>query len=295
MALSDPRLLFGIHSATFYNRTTRIPYGQLRVLQGSTFSLSGETVTQFGGSLRFPWGVEDGNIETTLSLTFNEYPDFLYELFLGKQPTATTGETTGNVTAITNQNGTSAVNSTTGIASIAAKGSSEADLKFGKYTAIVLSGGTTVDIYASSDVDFARGTDGTAQNDLLKITASPLTIPDSGATVDIPNFGITITGGSGTVSMTEGDTATFEVRPINSKASVAVVGATTDVFPTVGAYLYAQQRGTGDLFELDVYSLKATGLPHNFNAKEFSEAEITMDAFYDSSRGGVFSMRSITI
>lgn len=293
MALSDPRIVFGIHSVTPYNRTTREPYGILKVLQGSTFSLSGDLISLNGGSFRFPWAIEDGNITAELSMTFNEYPDFLYTLFLGKEPTANSAEASGNVSTITNASGTSVVDATTGIASVAATSGDEADLKFGTIV-VKAASATTVDLYYSSDVDFNRGTDGSFENDLLKVTSSPITIPDSGATVTDTTFGLEFTGGSGTVGMTAGDTAVFSVRPINSGSSEVVVGGVSDVFPEFGAYVYAQQRGSGQMFELDIYRLKALGLPHNFNSKEFSEAEVTAQAYYDSTRSGVFSMVNVT-
>jgi len=293
MALSDPRAVFGIHSVTPYNRVTREPYGILRVLQNSSFSLSGETIPLNGGSFRFPWAVEDGNITAELSLSFNEYPDFLDTIFLGKAPTENAAEATGAVSAITNVSGTSVVSSTVGIASVAATAADEADLKFGTYLVKAVDA-TTVDIYVSTNLDFARGTDAIYENDLLKVTASPITIADTGATVADAIFGLEFTSGSGTIAMTAGDTASFTVRPINSGSSTVLIGATTDVFPEFGAYVYAQQRGTGQMFELDIFRLKAIGLPHNFDAKAFSTAEITAQAFYDSARNGVFTKTIVT-
>lgn len=293
MALSDPRVVYGVHSVTPYNRTSGEYFGTLKVLQGSSFALTGETVDLTGGSSRYPWAIEDGNISAELSLTFNQYPDFLYELFLGKKPTAVAAESTGNVSTLTNKSGTSLVDATTGIATVQALAASEDDLKFGKYVVKYVSA-DSVDVYASTDVDFARGTDKEFENDLLKITASPLTIVAS-TPVTVPGYGLTLTGGSGVIALVADTTATFEVRPINSGSSIVTVGGNTDIYPEFGAIVYAQQRGNGSMFELDIFRLKAIGLPMNFSAKEFSEAEVTAKAFYDSTRSGVFSMRSIEI
>jgi hypothetical protein len=293
MALSDPRSIFGIHSVTFYNKTTRLPYGMLRVLQGSTFALSGDLVGLNGGSSRYPWNVEDGYINAELSLSFNEYPDFLYTLFLGKAPTANSAETTGDVSTITNVNGTSVVDATTGIASVAATSADESDLKFGKVLVKAVTT-TTVDLYYSSDIDLTRGTDITPENDLLKITSSPITIPGTGGTVADASSGLEFTGGSGSIGMTADDTAIFEVRPINTASSDVTIGAANDSYPEFGAYVYAQQSGTGQMYELDIFRLRALGMPHNFNAKEFSVADVTAQAYYDSSRSGIFSMRVVT-
>jgi hypothetical protein len=292
MSLSNPRVLYGVHSFTPYNRSTGLYYGTIKVLQGSSFGLTGEITQLQGGSSRYSWAAEDGNISAELALTFKEYPDFMYELFLGKKPTANAAEASGDVSTLENKYGTTLV-AATGIASVSAKAGSEADLKFTKYVVKAV-GADTVDVYAGSDVDFATGADKEYETDLLKITATPLTIA-TGAAVEVPGYGLELTGGAGTIAFTISDTGTFEVRPINSSSSTVTIGGNTDVYPNFGALVVAQKRGNSDLFELDIFNLKALGAPHNFNAKEFSEAEITATAIYDSSKNGIFSMRSIVI
>lgn len=292
MALSDPRIFFGVHSFTPYNRTNGMPYGTALVVGNSSFGLSGELSKLLGGSNKYPWAIEETNIAAELSLTFKQYEDWMFELFLGKAPTAGTPSATGTVSTITNKKGTSVVDATTGIASIAATGSSEDDLKFSKY-AVIAASATTVDVYAYSNVDFSRGEDADFENDLLKITASPLTIPGTDGTVEVPKFGLTLTGGSGSIAMTEGDTATFEVLPPDDSSISATFGGSADTFPTFGAILMGQQRGNGQMVELDVYNIKAVGLPIGLQEKAFSEAEVTAQAFYDASKNGVFEMRVV--
>lgn len=294
MALSNPRAIFGVHSFTPYNVTTGEFYGTVKVLQSSTLALSGELISLTGGSSKYPWAVEDGLITSELNLAFSQYDDFLFELMMGKAPTSNAAEATGSVTTLTDKSGT-VVNATTGIASVGVKSGSSADLKFSKYIVKVVSG-TTVDVYAASDADFARGTDKSFENDLLKITASPLTI-SSGAAVEIPGYGLELTGGSGAIDLESagaiGDTATFEVRPPNSKSMDVTIGATTDVFPEWGAIVMAQKRGNSEMFEIDLFRCKAIGLPIGFTANEFSSAEVTAQAFYDSTRNGVMSLRHV--
>lgn len=290
MAKSDPRIIFGVHSFTPYSLKTGLPYGSIDVLGGSSFSLNGELESLNGGSAKFPWAVEETTISAELNIKPKEYPDFLFELFLGKQPTLNAAEASGSVTALTAKVGTTITSATTGI-SVGAKSGSEADLKFGKYVVKVVSA-TTVDVYVMSSIDFARGTDVSYENDLLKVTATPLTIANSAAT-EVPGFGIEITGGSA-VAMTVDDTGLFNVRPVNTKSSQVVIGATSDVYPNFGAVVMAQKRGNGEMFELDIYKLKAVGLPFNLEEKAFSEAEITAQAFYDATQGGVFSMTHVT-
>ncbi len=292
MALTDPRAIFGVHSFTPYNRTTGLFYGEVRVLKGSSLALSGEQIDLMGGSSKYPWASEDGNITSEISLKVAQFEDFMFELFLGAAPTNNSAETTGNVSTLTNKKGSSTMNATTGIASVTALSGSESDMKFGKYVVKVVSA-TTVDVYFSSDADIGRGTDGSYQDDDLKITASALTVV-SGATVNVPSFGIKFTGGSGAIAMTTGDTATFEVRPINTGSmTVTVGGVANQTFPEFGAIIMAQKRGNQELTEIDCFRCKAVGMPINFEQNAFSETEIKIKALYDSTADGVFKMRTV--
>jgi len=296
MALSEPRILYGIHSFTPYSRTTQKPFGILKVLAGSSMALTGELVKLNGGSAKYAWAVEDGLIAAEVTLKPKEYPDFLFELFLGKAPTANAAETAGSTTTLTDKKGT-VVDGTTGIASVDLKSGSSADLKFASYIIEVIST-TTVDVFLQSDIDITRGTDAVYQNDLLKITASALTVPGTSATVEIPGTGIDITGGSGTVDLTTaglvGDTAIFSTRPNNSKSMDVTIGSTSDLPPEFGALMIGQQRGNGEMMEIDAFKCKGVGLPLNMEENAFSEAEIKVEAFYDSVKDGVFAVRHVT-
>lgn len=298
MSLSNPRIFFGVHSFTAYDRDSGLPYGTALVVGQSGFSLSGELASLLGGSNKYPWAVEETNITAELSLTVKQYEDWMMQLFLGKKPTASGAAALGTVSSIVNKKG-SVIDATTGIASVQAKSGSESDLKFSKYVVKVVDGATNaVDVFAKSNVDFSRGTDKDFEDDLLKITATPLTIAGTGGVVEIPGFGLELIGGSGTVDLAalgaDGDTAEFEVIPPSKKSIDAVFGGTSDVFPEFGAIVTGQKRGSGEMVELDIFRLKAVGLPLGFQEKTFSEAEITAQAFYDADKNGVFSMRHIT-
>ncbi|MCK5608288.1 hypothetical protein KAR91_40780 [Candidatus Pacearchaeota archaeon] len=297
MALTDPRAFYGIHSVSPYNRTTGEFYGELRVLENSSMAISAELIDLVGGSNRFTWATEVGAMTAEMSLSFSEFPDFVFELFAGNAPTTNAAETTGSITTLTDVKGT-VVDATTGIASVDIIASSETDLKFGKYIIKVLSE-TTVDVFFSSDADMGRGTDGEYQNDLLKITASPLTITDTGATVTIPNFGVEITSGSGTIALVTlgalGDTAEFYVRPPNTKSMDVVIGArTSQSFPEFGAIVMAEKLGTGEMIEAEAYKCKGAGLPLGFTRNTWSVAEVTVKMSYDSAKDGVIALRHIT-
>lgn len=291
MSLSNPRILYGIHSVTPYSLTDGSYYGMLRVLKGSTFTLAGDVVELRGGSNRFPWAVEDGNINAELQLNCAEYPNFLFQLFMGKAPTPITAEANGNCSTLTNLKGTSVV-AATGIATATVKAANKADLKFGKYY-VIATDATHVDVYCSTNIDFARGTDKDFETDALKITAAPLVIAQATA-VEVASFGVELTGGAGVIAMVAGDTATFEVRPVSTGTSMTVTcGGLSDVFPSFGALLYSAQRGNGEMFEIDVFSVKAIGLALGAAEKAFSEWSVTGKAAYYAAKSGVFSLRHL--
>lgn len=293
MSLPTPRLLYGVHSFTPYSRANGLPYGTIKVLKSSSLSLTSTLVELMGGSSKYAWAVEDGPIAAELDVKASQYEDFMYTLFLGFAPTDGSAEPLAAVSLLSNVQGTSIFKATTGIASIAIKTGSEGDVKFGKYIIKYVSA-TTVDIYVKSDIDMGRGNDGTIQDGFLKITSSPLTVTGTAGTVDIPNFGLTLTGGSGTVAFVAGDTAQFSCLPENSaNVSVNIGSSTGTVFPEFGAICMAQKRGTQELTEIDVYRCKGAGMPLNFDQNTWSEYDIKIKCMYDSVQDGVFGMRYV--
>lgn len=289
MALSDPRIVYGVHSVAPYSRTTGLAYGIAKVLAASNFAITGELAQLFGGASKFAWAIEETNVTAELQLQVKQVEDWMFELFLGKAPTLVdTPDTTGDVTVLTSKVA-GVFSATVGIASVGLKSGATADLKFGKYIVKYVSA-TTVDVYCLSDIDFNRGTDKEFVNDALKITSSPLTITTATA-VEVPGFGIELTGGSGTIAMTAGGTATFEVLPAFTKSMSVVIGGTSDTFPEFGCLMVAQQRSNGEMFEIDAYRCKGSGLPLGLTEKEFGQPEITAQAFYDSAKNGVAKIR----
>lgn len=286
MTISRQQAIFGIHSICAYNPETFLPYGIAKVTGAFTFAQTGENVPLLGGSNLYPWEVENGAIESSGSLTLREFPDWLYQAFMGNAATTNAAEATAGITTLTDLNGT-LVDATTGVASVDIIAASEADVKTGIYMIKAVSA-TTVDVYAMTDVDFARGTDLSFVDDTLKITATPLTVAGTGGTVTIPSLGIEITGGSGTVALTDGDTAWFDARSINTGSTVATVGATNSTYVDVGLVCAAQRKGNGEVFLLDIVRAKATGVPLPFAEKAWMEHEINFSSFYDQTRDAVF-------
>lgn len=292
MALSNPRSIFGVYSVTPYNRTTGEGYGTAKVIGEASLNMTGELVKLTGGASPFPWDVAEGNVSSEFSMKIKELPNWLFDLFAGKTPTTAGVDAAGTVSALTNKFGTSVVSATTGIASVSVKSGSKADLKFTKYV-VKATDTTHVDVYAMSDIDFNRGTDKQFVNDSLKITSSPLAITAS-TPVEIPGFGLELTGGSGTIGMTAGDTATFQVLPPSTASMSVKVGGSGDSVPEFGCIIHAQAKN-GKMVEIDVFRAKGIGLPLSFAEKAFAEFEIKVEAFYDADRNGVYEMREISI
>lgn len=285
MALSTSQAMFGVHSVTAYNPTSLLPYGTAKVVGSASFGFSSDLVELRGGSNLYPWKVEPGPITSEGSITLREYPDWLHEVFLGNAATTRAAESGGGVSSLANAEGTSVV-AATGLASVGVKSGSEADVKTGFYV-VKAESATTVNVYAMSDVDFATGTDIDFENDALKITASPLTITTSTA-VTIPNTGLELTGGSGTIGMVEGDTAFFDARAINAGSTEVKIGGNNSTYVDVGLVLTAQKQGDGSIHYIDVFRAKGIGVPMNMTESAFAESEIAMRAFYDTKRDGVF-------
>lgn len=289
MALSNTKAIYGICSFAPYDRDSGEFKGILRVLGDSSLSLSSELVKLNGGSNKYPWSIEDALTTAEVSLTFREYPAFVHELFLGKAPTENAAEASGDISAPENKTGSSIMDATNGVDSLAADTAS--DLKFGRYV-LKATGADTLELYASTFVDFDRGTDVDYNNDSLQVVAS-ITVPGTGGTVSIPNFGIEITGGSGSISFTIGDTAVFEVRPVNSESYSVRVGGSADSTPEFGAVVMATKGSADELWEVDLFRVKGSGLPIGFSENTFSEASVTAEAFYDSAKNGVFDLRYV--
>lgn len=287
MALGKPRTIYGIHLATFYEIATGLPYGTIRVLGGSTISLAGELISLTGGSSPYPWDAQDGAITPEISLKLKEIPNFLFKLFLGKTPTEAL-DSAANVSALVNIFGTSIFDAAAGIASVGVKSGSEDDVKFSKYIVRGVSP-TTVDVYAYSNIDFFRGTDKQYENDLLKITAAPLTVPD-GAPVEVPGFGVELTGGT-SVAMTADDTASFEANPASLEQMDVLIGEQGVCIPEFGVVVNPQKQANGSMWEIDCFRVKALGMPLGMEEKAFNEMEITGTLLYDSTENGVYKSR----
>ena len=204
---------------------------------------------------------------------FKQFNKESYTYLGGAANTPGSAEPNGAVTTLTNANGTSCMAATTGIASVALKSGGAADLKAGMYTVKVVSA-TTVDVYCDSDIDFGSiytgGAVGTFVDDTLKITAAPLTVTTAGALTEVTGFGIDLVGGSGTISMTIGDTATFEVRPANVANEVITIGDRNTFLKSYSVTAYSAMKSiTGEITYIYMPIVQVSGIG-SLGLKEYS-------------------------
>jgi hypothetical protein len=289
--LSAPRILFGIHSISPYSRADKTPYGILKVIGSASLAISSSVEELYGGSQRFSWAAEAKTFKSQIDCKVKAYPGFLFTLFMGGTVTDNAAEALGSVTTLTNFKGTSVKAATTGIASVQVKTGSETSIKFASFV-VVAASSSTVDVYAYSDVDFPRATAGSYLSDAMKI-ATGLTITTSGGLTDITNFGIQLVGGSGTIGMTTGDSATFSTRPENSGSSDITIGAAATALPAFGAKILAQKRATAEMCEITAYNCIAEGFPIPMEEMKFSETSIKITALYDSVADAVYTIRTV--
>ena len=91
--------------------------------------------------------------------------------------------------------------------------------------------------------------------------------------------------------MTAGHTATFEVVPAFTKKMEVTIGGSSDTFAEFGCLMVAQQRANGEMFEIDAFRCKGSGLPLGLQEKEWGQPEISAQAFFDSAKNGVAKIR----
>lgn len=291
-------IIFGIHSATLLDRDNGfIPLngGFLEILGDQQFNFAVENVPLNGGSAMFPFAAENGAATSEIAMTVKQYSEAMWDKFAGAILTSTASSATGTVGSLRNTKGTSASDATTGIAGIAALSGSEANLKAGTYF-VEVTGAATVTIKCSTNIDFNEGTDVDFETQDLEVVASDVTVPGSGATVNSSALGLQITGGSGTVAMTAGDVAVFEVAPAHGGIQDYSVGS-GDLPQYVGIEFWAQKQSDDTKWRIRFPKVKLNGLPINLTEKGWSEAELTGTPVIDvdpvTGEEGLYNIRQI--
>jgi hypothetical protein len=290
MSFGYNRINYGIHSICPFRITDGLPYGILKVIGGGTMTLSSEFEELFGGSNKFAWAVEAKTISSEWTATVKTMPDFMFELFLGATVATTAAAALGTCSALESVSGT--IISATKLASVGIKTGSEADLKDGVYIIKAVSA-TTVDVYALTDIEFKKlgGAAVSYLDESLKITASPLTIVSATA-VTIPNIGIEITGGAGTIALVTGETGRFHVNSAHAGVSTIDIGSAATLFPEHRQLCLGQKRANGDVFEMELYKVVGSGMPIPFEEQTFAIPELAMKLIQDSASDKVATIRA---
>ena len=287
MALSTNRIVYGIHSMAPYRRSDGLPYGILKVIGGGSLSLSAEFEDLFGGSNKYAWASEAKTITSEFTSTVKSMPDFLFELYLAGEVSTVAANPLGSIVKAAeniSETGT-LIDATTGIVDVTIKAGSETDLKNGKYIIKAVSA-TTVDVYCLSDIAFNKGVSAEYLDDSLKINSAPLTIVASTPT-DIPDFGLEINGGSGTIALVVGETATFTVAAAHGGVSEIIIGNSQSTFPEHGIVALGAKRADGSLFEIEMFKAVGGGFPIALEETVFSIPELTIKLLYDEKINAV--------
>ncbi len=280
MAIEKVRDFFGVKFAIPYDTLTFKPFGIWRVIQEFNMERSVEFNDLLGGDIQGAWDSEAGQPENNLTGTLREYPFFSFEVMEDSITTETAGEALGSIGTIANKSGTSVFDATTGIASVAAKGGEEANIKGIRYV-FVATGPATVDIYVHGSADFL---------DIDGVVAQGVIVPSTGGTVDVDVLGITITGGSGTVAFVTDDSAFLDTRPIHSGFGVTPVGSQFAKANEFGMITVFPPKSDGAQFWIDIHKIKALGMPWQAVTREWSEWTFTGKPIIDTSVDALYTL-----
>lgn len=214
MAPSTPIQNFGVHQITMKGVDDPSIIAVGKILGDVTPDLNQELIDNRGGSAAFPWASAPGEATGEISIILKQYDNkllrFINPWISGSIVEDETGDTAGYAAALANSVGTSMLNATTGIASVAVDAATAAaGLAYGDYIIKGTAAGT-FDIYIDMDIS------GTAPyvDDTYKVNAAAIVNPGTGGTVVA--HGIEFTAGSAGSTFVVGDVARFSVRPINS-------------------------------------------------------------------------------
>ena len=274
-----PKYFFGLKAAIFYNLLTFVPVGIFKVLSSFEFAREIEKLPLTGGHHNGAHAVEAGEPVNTLTGTLKEFPNFAFTELDNASLTSIAGEdTSGFVDTIANKVGSSVFDATTGIASVAAIPGSENKLPLGTIIFKATSVADEVDVYLLGDT----ATGAIPIIGELPLLAAGVVIPDTGGTIDIPDIGITITGGSGTIAFTEDDTAFFKTRPSNSITTEIVMG-NDSCLKNLGCILVYPKNSEGQQTIVDFHKVSVGGTPFSAATRDYAEFEMSAMVLIDEN------------
>ena len=283
--------VFGVYGYTVINAEDFMPEKELKVIGDIELPSEHPLIPLEGGAYAYPVDAENGRPSSEATVNIREFPAELFEYLGGAEVTVNAAEAAGATTAIANRKGTSAV-AATGLASVGLKSGATANLKSGLYTVKVESA-TTVKVYAASGQDLKRGTNKiTVTSNDNCITSSALTIT-TGTAVEIPNTGLELTGGAGTIAMVVGDTAFFEVRPANTGSTLITLGSQAAAFKTSSGFFTAKKKATGEIVYIFAPKVKGSGVPFSLKENAWCEGAVKLMLCVDDVLGYAYRITHI--
>jgi hypothetical protein len=276
--------MYGIHDIRFWNIETGMPYAHLKILGEASYAMNPEMAELAGGSQKAPWDVAIKSITSEFKATAKEYDPVASKILTAGNLREYSANAQGEVIDARTMRGLSILNSQSGIASITVKASKNANLKEGYYI-LKATDATHVQLYAYSDVDFGQGATKLSLDDAGRLLERDIAVPEAGGVVDIDDFGISITGGSGTITLTPGDTARFYVVRPHGGAWHLDLGSSASDFEEVGVTV-ASAKVNGMVTMLHLWRCKAAGLSFVFPENDYGTYEINVKPMYDPVMDG---------
>ena len=261
---------FGSYGVSILNAKNLKPLhqGLITVTSNVEISRTTELITATGGAWKAPVATEYGATETSISFTCLEVPYSVFQA-VGASSTITAASDNGTVSALSNVEGTSVFDATTGIASITVD--TPANLRGNLYVIEAVSA-TTVNLYSSATQGFSLSPIVTPNSNTLQLfTTATVT---SGGTIAFADLGITLNAGSGTIGMTVGDTAVFSVVEPHNGFHRHILGTDGAAPIAVALEFLSQKRVNGEYTKIFIPNATIGSLPFSMSSFEFSEVTI---------------------
>lgn len=256
------------------------PLAHIRGMGDFTFERSEEKAKLVVGKKTY--ATKTTKITRNVKIQLKEYYAELNQLMTGGQLTKHASNSAGEVVEEANVLGTSILAAATGITSIEVDATHLANLKEGWYL-IEAVDANSINLYAYSELDDKEILD---EKGLL--TEAPIDITSAGE-VDLTELGLTITGGSGTIAFTPGNTAKFYVRPPYSEAWELLMSGDDAVDDVMVIVTIQRDKGAAVLFNFP----KASPGGMSFNAPEndYGTWDLSFEPLDDPISNSYASMR----
>lgn len=263
-----------------------LPIAHTEIVGALSITSSSSTVDLNGGESPYPHESSVSTSEASFSAVVRVAMSEVVKAAFGSSVTTAT-LTSGSAAGLANSVGTSVFKSTTGVASVSVTNAD--NLKRGIYIIKAVSA-TTVDVYTTTSVDGGNYAD----RKINKINATPITIT-SGSAVNLLDgvggntFGLSLTGGSGSIAMTVGDEATFKVFAKGDNSYDMDIGKSGEV-PKYVALAFSSGKTGGASMMIYAHKVLIPGFNFEFPEKEYTEFTIEGKLLYDANADKVMTI-----